>query len=102
MSLRILAEAEAEIKIARRYLNRQSRGLGRRFLNEVAARLSEILTDPLRFPKVETLPNESPYRRGLLRVFPYIIVFEICDDMILIIAVAHCSQEPNYWLSRGE
>jgi toxin ParE1/3/4 len=102
MKLRILGEAQEETKKAREYLNRQSRRLGRRFLNEIATRLSQILTDPYQFPKVETLPDESQFRRALLHVFPYIIVFEVCDDMILIIAVAHCSQEPNYWLSRTQ
>ncbi len=100
MNLRILIEAEEEIDEARKYLNKQSRGLGLRFLDDLAARLAEIAADPLRFPKMETQPDDSPYRRVLLHVFRYAVVFEIIDDLVLVIAVAHCSREPNYWIRR--
>jgi plasmid stabilization system protein ParE len=100
VNLRILIEAEKEIEEAREYLNRQSRELGRRFLDDLAARLAVIAADPLRFPKLETLPDESPFRRALLRVFRYAVVFEILDDTVLVVAVAHCSREANYWIPR--
>jgi plasmid stabilization system protein ParE len=100
MILRILAEAEAEIEAARSYLNRQSRDLGNRFLDDLAERLAVIAENPLRFPKLETLPDDQPYRRALLTVFRYAVVFEILDDMIVVVAVAHTSRAPNYWLGR--
>ncbi len=101
MNVSILEEAQEEIDEARKYLNRQSPGLGQRFLDDVTDRLAEIAVNPLRFPKVETLPDDSRYRRALLHVFRYAVVFEILDDLALIIAVAHCSRKPNYWLGRG-
>ncbi len=100
MNLRILIEAEEEIEEARNYLNRQSRGLGRRFLDDLAARLAAIAADPLRYPKLETLPDDSPFRRALLHVFRYAVVYEIIDDLAIVVAVAHCSREPNYWIRR--
>jgi plasmid stabilization system protein ParE len=100
VNLQILIEAEEEIEKARKFLNRRSPGLGQRFLADLAESLSDIAADPQRFPKVETLPDDSPFRRDLLRVFRYAVVFEIVDDSILIIAVAHCSREPNYWIRR--
>jgi plasmid stabilization system protein ParE len=100
VNLRILPEAEEEIEEAREYLNRQSRGLGRRFLDDLAARLADIAATPLRFPKLETLPDDSPFRRALLRVFRYAVVFEILDQEVLVVAVAHCSRKPNYWIRR--
>jgi hypothetical protein len=100
VNLRILIEAEEEIEEARQYLNRQSCGLGRRFLDNLAASLAAIAADPFRFPKLETLPDDSPFRRVLLHVFRYAVVFEIIDNMAVVIAVAHCSREPNYWISR--
>ena len=45
MNFRILAEAEAEIDAARRYLNEQSRGLGG-FLDELTKRLADISANP--------------------------------------------------------
>lgn len=100
MILRIAAEAEAEIEAARLYLNQQSSTLGDRFLDDLAERLAAIADDPLRFPKIETLPETEPYRRALLTVFRYAVIFEIVDDTIVVIAVAHTSRAPNYWLDR--
>jgi plasmid stabilization system protein ParE len=100
MMLRILAEAEAEIEAARRYLNRQSLELGGRFLDDLAERLAAIAEDPLRFPNLETLPGDQPYRRALLTLFRYAVVFEVLDNTIAVVAVAHTSRLPNYWLGR--
>ena len=100
MILRILAEAEAEIEAARCYLNRQSLELGSRFLDDLAERLAAIAEDPLRFPRLETLPENQPYRRALLTLFRYAVVFEVLDDAIVVVAVVHTSRVPNYWLGR--
>ena len=100
MILRILAEAEAELEAARSYLNVQSLEVGARFLDDLAERLAAIAENPLRFPKLETLPEDQPYRRALLTVFRYAVVFEVLDDTIVVVAVAHTSRAPNYWLGR--
>ncbi len=98
--LRILAEAEAEIDSARRYLNERSAGLGGRFLDELAEALDAIGSRPLSFAKLETLPLDQPYRRALLATFRYAVVFEMLESEIIVVAVAHASREPNYWLGR--
>jgi plasmid stabilization system protein ParE len=98
--LRIQAEAEAEIEAARCSLNRQSRELGRRFLDDLAERLEAIAENPLRFPKLETLPDDQPYRRALLTAFRYALVFEVVDNIVVVVAVAHTGRAPNYWLER--
>jgi len=98
--LRILAEAEAEIEAGRCHLNMQSRALGSRFLDDLAERLAAIAENPLRFPKLETVPGDQPYRRALLTVFRYAVVFEVLDNVIVVVAVAHTSRAPNYWLDR--
>jgi toxin ParE1/3/4 len=97
--LRVLAEAENEIESARRYLNEQSAGLGGIFLSDLEGAFAKIVEQPMRFGKLETLPD-SPYRRALLKQFPYAIVFEVLSDEILVVAVAHSSRAPNYWLGR--
>jgi toxin ParE1/3/4 len=100
VNLRILADAEDEIESARQYLTRQSYRLGGRFLGEVADALDEIAARPESFSKLETLPDDSPYRRALLSTFRYAVIFEILSDEVLIVALAHTSREPNYWLDR--
>ncbi len=100
MNVRILAEAEEEIESARQYFNGQVFALGDRFLNELEETLERIETDPGSFPKLETLSTDEPYRRALLKVFRYAVIFEILDGDIVIVAMAHTSRRPNYWLRR--
>lgn len=102
MKLRLLAEAELEIESARRYLNRQAHELGTRFLDDLDLTLLDILERPTTFSKVETLPDDSPYQRALLSTFRYAVIFELLADEILVVAVAHFSRRPNYWLNRRE
>lgn len=100
MKLQILAAAETEIAQARHYLEGKVPGLGGRFLDDLAETLSAIAEQPHRFRKLETLPDDQPYRRALLTVFRYAVVFEILTDEIAVVAVCHASREPNYWLAR--
>ena len=102
MRLRLLAEAEAEIESARRYLNRQAAELGTRFLDELERMLAEVSERPESFPKLETLPESEPYRRARLKTFRYAVVFERLADEVLVVAVAHTSRQPNYWLNRRD
>ena len=95
MILRILAEAEAEIEAARCYLNWQSLELGSRFLDDLAERLAAIAEDPLRFPKLETLPDDQPYCRALLTVFRYAVVFEVLDNMIVVVGRQTTAHRPR-------
>lgn len=98
--IRIIAEAEAEIDAARTYLNKQSPGLGGRFLDDLRLRLNDIAAAPLRFSKLETLPADKPFRRARLKVFRYTVVYEVLPQEIVVVAVAHASRQPNYWLGR--
>ena len=98
MKVRILSRAETEIEEARIYFESCSSGLGSRFLREVRESLNSIAFSPESFPTLETAPGDESYRRKLLAHFRYAIVFEIIVDEIIVVAVAHTSREPNYWL----
>ncbi|EAQ78317.1 type II toxin-antitoxin system RelE/ParE family toxin [Blastopirellula marina] len=100
MNLRILGEAEAEIEAARQYFNRQAFALGDRFLDDLELALERISTSPESFAKLETLPPNDPYRRALLKVFRYAVIFVILETEVVVVAVAHTSRQPNYWLNR--
>jgi plasmid stabilization system protein ParE len=100
VTLRILDDAEAEIETARQYYNLQAYALGDRFLDDLAQTLNRIAASPNTFPKLETLPDSEPYRRALLKIFQYAVIFEIRATEIVVMAVAHTSRKPNYWLKR--
>jgi plasmid stabilization system protein ParE len=95
-----LRRPEAEIESAREYLTEQASGLGDRFIADLSETLDAVAERPTSFSKLETLPDESPYRRALLSVFRYAVVFEVLTGEVLVVAFAHTSREPNYWLDR--
>lgn len=100
MSIRILSDAEEEIDSARHYFNRQAFALGDRFLDELQQVLEAIEDHPGNYPKLETFHASEPYRRALLKVFRYAVIFEIEAEEIVVLAVAHTSRLPTYWLKR--
>jgi hypothetical protein len=62
VNLRILAEAETEIESARQYLSDRSSRLGDRFIADLQEALDAVAERPERFSKLETLPDNLPYR----------------------------------------
>jgi len=50
---------------------------------------------------VPDLPSELGIRRKLLRRFLYGLPFMLLGDRVIVLAVAHLSREPTFWLSRA-
>ena len=77
------------------YLELRAKGLGRRFLAEI--RRAESLIS--RFP--ESAEEIRPgIRKRLLQKFRYSLIYSIEKDGVLILAVAHHSRRPGYWVGR--
>lgn len=100
MNLRILDEAVVEMDDAVSYLELQSQGLGLRLLDDFERTVEAVSDRPMSFPKVESLPDDQPYRRALLAIFQYAVLFEIIDDEVVVVALAHTSRAEHYWLGR--
>jgi hypothetical protein len=62
--------------------------------------LEEIEERPERFSRLETIKTKRDIRRGLLRRFPYSVVYEVLPDEVIILAVAHTSRRPRFWIKR--
>ena len=45
---------------------------------------------------------EGEVRRALLDRFTYLIVFEVFESEILVLAVSHAKRDQSYWESRRE
>jgi plasmid stabilization system protein ParE len=89
------AEALEEYEEAAHFYARQQPGLDLRFIVSVENAIGVILEDPLRWR-----PFDEDVRRCFTHVFPYGILYTIERDYVLIVAVAHCSREPDYWKHR--
>ncbi len=92
MSARLLLTSEAEDDIAEAdaWYEERSRGLGERFLHEVQRCLVFIIENPKGFQRVYLQFRQAP-----LSHFPFVIIYRIEADMIIIVRVFHTSQHPE-------
>jgi toxin ParE1/3/4 len=101
MSLRLLPEADEEAREAARWYDQQRIGLGDEFLEALARSLESIERNP-RLGRVDPdAPAGREVRRIRLNRFPYIVIYEIRNGDILVVAIAHGRRRPGYWLSRN-
>lgn len=98
MGLRVVARDEAEADIAEAALwdERQRAGLGREFIGGVDACFALLAQQPKVFPLVH-----RSARRGLLRKFPYLVIYRVFPEFISVVAVMHKRRNPRGWTSRN-
>ena len=100
LPVRLLDLAKREAHVAARWYERRQNGLGRRFLHVLHGTLLNIEQNPTHYPHLETVPDEVPIRRAIAKKFPYLVIYELRPDEVLILAVAHAKRRPNYWMQR--
>ena len=91
----LLQQAFEELNDAVAYYEEQQPGLGLRLKDEVDQHINWILSNS-KVPRVRS----CGYRRVNLKVFPYYLSYIIRDDILWILAVAHCHRKPEYWIKR--
>ena len=94
--LTLHSEAKFEVAEAVAYYERQSKGLGIRFLSEAERAMRLIQANP----SLAQRYKNSDFRRYSLRKFPFLIFYSEMEDVTWIISVAHNSRKPNYWIKR--
>jgi toxin ParE1/3/4 len=62
---------------------------------EVERVLGAIISNPELFPRYDA---ENQF--ALLKRFPYSIVYQVYENRIYVIAIAHSSRAPEYWRGR--
>ncbi|HEX5443446.1 MAG TPA: type II toxin-antitoxin system RelE/ParE family toxin [Pirellulales bacterium] len=100
MSLRMIAQAKAEVRSAANWYEREREGLGDDFVADIKVALDAIERSPEIYPRIETTRTKRNVRRYLMRRFPYTLVYELRQDEIIVVAVSHARRRPNYWLRR--
>ena len=95
--IRYFAEAEAEMIAAAQFYEDRQAGMGQDFLNVVEAALRSLELHPR-----QGAVFGAPVRRRLLAKFPYGILYVIHHGEIVVVAIAHLSRHPTYWVSRLE
>jgi toxin ParE1/3/4 len=77
-------------KKAYQWYEKQQTGLGDLFLLELESGYDKIETGPTLYAKIQ-----KNFRQIILRTFPYVIVFEIIEDDVVVYAVFHTSRNPR-------
>lgn len=95
MEIRFLTVAETEVDEAVAYYNRELDGLGTQFLIDLREAVERIARLPHAWH-----PLSERTRRCRTRRFPYGIIYQVRQDTILVVAVAHLHRKPNYWRDR--
>lgn len=88
--VRLRADAESDLRAAMDWYDDQRDGLGDELLADVDATPADVAERPASFPLVA-----APFRRALLRRFPYAIYFRETADAVHVFAVFHARRDPN-------
>ena len=100
MNLSIDEEAQEEARSLVAWYQERNPQAAERLTNLFVATVEEIARHPLAYPPAEAWRHSTNVRRARLAGFPIIIVFQVRDDEIYVIAVAHTSRRPGYWSAR--
>jgi len=87
--------AQNELDDTFEYYEFQQENLGYRFVEEVMSSLELIVAYPEAWTK-----SSASTRRCLVKTFPYGIIYQKRDNLILVVAIANLHKEPDYWVSR--
>lgn len=87
--------ADVEVTEAVMYYDGKAVGLGDRFLAEVKAATRYIE----KYPEIAPVIDLDVRGKVLVR-FPYTLMYVVEPDALYIVAVAHQSKRPGYWLDR--
>lgn len=88
--LMIQQEASLEILEAYIYYENTQTGLGEKFMQQVEAHFLKIQNNPKHFQI-----KGKRYREAYIYQFPYLILFDIVDNKIIVLSVFNTHQNPE-------
>lgn len=88
--------AERELNDAALYYERESAGLGLKFLDEDENYIDAIVKNPNAGKRVR-----GQVRRRILRKFPYGILYSVREGTIRVLAIMNLKRRPMYWVGRS-
>ena len=87
--------AEQELREAHDWYEARESGLGTEFVRSVDACVQMIRRQSEIFPVIY-----KRVRRGVLRRFPYSVLYFSLADRIIIVSIFHSSRDPKSWQRR--
>ena len=99
MRVELHPEAQAEFRAAAIWYDERQLGLGDRFVAEVTSTLGRVSESPQSC--AAWTGSGGSFRKASVQGFPYLVAFEVIDDTVFVLAVAHGKRRPMYWLPRS-
>ena len=87
--------AERELKEAILWYSKQKKGLGKKFAATVRRQIRTIQ----KTPKMHAVVFQD-IRKAVVKGFPYIILYRVIAEGIVIISVFHAKRDPSEWQRR--
>lgn len=97
MTLKLHPLAENDLRIALNYFYEISPKLEKRFLSHIDNKFNNILKSPKTY-QYETKTSQ----KVVMDKFPYIIIYEQFEDIIMILAIFHTRQNPETLSKRSK
>ena len=88
-SIEIKEQAVEDLKAAYDYYEEKKMNLGSTFLDKVDDCLRRIKNNPLQYQI-----KRVPYREALVKNFPYLVIYEVINDQIIVYAVFNTWRNP--------
>lgn len=88
--LEIKQEAVAEIEDSYYYYEEQQEGLGELFQKFLDKTFKSIIKTPLGFNEIS-----ENRRQAVVKKFPFVIIYEVFENTIIVYAIFHTSRNPN-------
>ena len=88
--LEIKEEAIFDIKEAYLYYEEQKIGLGNRFLYTLETYIERVQKNPEHYQV-----KRKPYREAFIKDFPYLIIYEIEANKVVVYAIFNTWKNPN-------
>lgn len=99
-SIEFEPEASLELSHAASWYEDRRSGLGSDFLRAVDRTIQRLAQQRILGLRLPPLEPASTVRRVAVPRFPYQIVFQVVDEAVRVLAVAHDHQRPRYWADR--
>jgi hypothetical protein len=88
---------DCDVREAARWYDQRSAGLGDAFVDAVRRCATDVIANPERFAK-------SPLGCRYIRLprFPYVLLFDLVDDELLMLCVLHTARSMEKWRERQQ
>lgn len=97
LRLKLLPEAREEIAQALDYFDQRSFDQCAQFSEAIAAALLRIRENPS-----SSIRDDFGMRAHLMTRYHFRIIFDVQDDVLVVVAFVHDRQRPGFWRSRTD